>query len=30
MVDGAVEIGWKGNMQLLERVLEELEKALGV
>jgi hypothetical protein len=30
MVDGAVEIGWKGNLQLPERVLEELEKALGV
>jgi hypothetical protein len=30
MVGGAVEIGWKRNLQLPERVVEELEKALGV
>jgi hypothetical protein len=29
-VDGAVENGWKRNLQLLECVLEEIEKALGV
>jgi hypothetical protein len=30
MVDGAVEMGWKRNLQLPERVLEELEKVLRV